>query len=186
MRSLSDLVYKVLMANAALFFGTAHANYDRGAGTALSATSLAAGIARMMAQRDDNNRDLDIRPRTLLVPTELQLIAKELLLSDFIQRSNADLPTGNALKNSVTLEVEPRLSNSSRFTGTSAKSWYLFGTPQDSAIVVAFLQSQQAPTVEFFGFDAEPNTLAATWRVYFDFGAALADYRAAYKAKGEA
>jgi hypothetical protein len=27
--------------------------------------------------------------------------------------------------------------------------------------------------------------LAASWRVYFDYGAALADPRAAYKAKGE-
>ena len=41
-------------------------------------------------------------------------------------------------------------------------------------------------TVEFFGFDADPNVLAATWRVYFDYGAALAEYRAAYQAKGEA
>jgi hypothetical protein len=52
--------------------------------------------------------------------------------------------------------------------------------------VVAFLHGKQSPTVEFFGFDADPNTLAATWRVFFDFGAALADHRAAYKAKGEA
>jgi len=186
MRSLADLVYKVMLANAASFFGAGHANYDSGAGTALSSASLAAGIAKMLAERDDDNRDLDIRARTLLVPPELQQTAKELLLSDFIQRAFNDLPTGNALKNSVTLEVEPRLSNSSRFTGTSAKAWYLFGTPQDSPIVVAFLQGQQSPTVEFFGFDADPNTLAASWRVYFDFGAALADFRAAYRAKGEA
>jgi hypothetical protein len=62
----------------------------------------------------------------------------------------------------------------------------LFASPIDTALVVAFLQGKQSPTVEFFGFDADPNTLAATWRVYFDFGAALADHRAAYKAKGEA
>jgi hypothetical protein len=84
MRSLSDLIYKVLLANAASFFGSPHANYDEGAGTALSATSLAVGIARMMAQRDDEHRDLDIRARTLLVPPELQQTAKELLQSNFI------------------------------------------------------------------------------------------------------
>lgn len=186
MRSLSDLVYKVLLANAGNFFSAANGNYDAGAATALSSASLATGIARMLAQRDAEGRDLDIRPRVLLVPPELQQTAKELLLSDFIQRANNDLPTGNALKNVVSLEVEPRLSNSARFTGTSTKAWYLFAGPMDSAIIVAFLQGNQTPTVEFFGFDADPNVLAASWRVYFDYGAALADYRAAYKAKGEA
>jgi hypothetical protein len=140
----------------------------------------------MMAQRDEENRDLDIRARTLLVPPELQQTAKELLQSDFIQRANNDLPTGNALKNSVQLEVEPRLSNSDRFSGTSTKAWYLFASPQDAAMIVAFLQGKQTPTVEFFGLDADPNRLSATWRVFFDYGAALGDFRAAYKAKGEA
>ncbi|GIX05033.1 MAG: hypothetical protein KatS3mg114_0902 [Planctomycetaceae bacterium] len=71
MRSLSDLVYKVLLANAATFFSAANGNYDAGAATALSSASLAAGIARMLAQRDAEERDLDIRPRALLVPPEL-------------------------------------------------------------------------------------------------------------------
>jgi hypothetical protein len=185
MRSLSDLVYQVLLANAGSFFSSGHANYDTGTGTALSSTSLGAGIAKMMAQRDDENRDLDIRPRVLLTPPELQHTAKELLLSDYMQRASADQPTGNALKNAVSLEVEPRLSNSARFTGTSTKAWYLFAGPADTALIVAFLQGQQAPTVEFFGLDAQPNKLEVSWRVYFDYGAALADHRAAYKAKGE-
>lgn len=185
MRSLSDLVYKVLLANAGGFFSAANGNYDEGATTALSSTSLGTGLARMMAQRDDENRDLDIRARTLLVPPELQQTAKELLQSDFIQRANNDLPTGNALKNAVALEVEPRLSNAQRFTGTSDKAWYLFASRQDAALIVAFLQGKQSPTVEFFGLDADPNRLSATWRVYFDFGATLGDFRAAYKAKGE-
>lgn len=54
------------------------------------------------------------------------------------------------------------------------------------AMIVAFLQGKQTPTVEFFGLDADPIRLSATWRVFFDYGAALGDFRAAYKAKGEA
>jgi hypothetical protein len=185
MRSLSDLVYQVLLANAGNFFSSGHANYDTGPATALSSASLGAGIAKMMSQRDGEGRDLDIRPRTLLVPPELQQTAKELLMSDYLQRANNDVPTGNALKNAVTLEVEPRLSNAGRFGGTSAKAWYLFAGPADTPLIVAFLQGQQSPNVEFFGMDAEPNKLAVSWRVYFDYGAALADHRAAYKAKGE-
>ncbi len=184
MRAVSDLAYTTLLG-AGSFFSAGNGNHDTGSASALDGTALATGIARMMAQRDHEDRDLDIRPRTLLVPPELQQTAKELLQSDFIQRSNNDEPTGNALKNVVSLEVEPRLSNSARFTGTSVNAWYLFAGRQDAAIVVAFLQGKQSPTVEFFGFDADPNKLAATWRVYHDFGSALGDYRAAYKADGE-
>jgi len=184
MRSLSDLVYKVLLANAGNFFSAGNRNYDAGASTELLFSSLSTGIAKMMSQRDAENRDLDIRPAVLLVPPELQQQAKELLMSEFMQRAT-DKPTGNALKNAVTLEVEPRLSNAARFTGTSAKAWYLFANPSDAAMIVAFLQGQQTPTVEFFGLDAEVHKLAVSWRVYFDYGAALSDFRAAYKAKGE-
>ena len=120
MRSLSDLVYKVLLANIGGFFGADNGNYDEGVGTALSSASLATGIARMMIQRDDENRDLDIRAPTLLVPPELHPTAKELLQSDFFQHSSNDLPTGNALKDVVALEVQPRRSNSDRFAGTSS------------------------------------------------------------------
>ena len=48
------------------------------------------------------------------------------------------------------------------------------------------LHGKQSPTVEFFGLDADPNRLAATWRVFFDYGAALGDFRAAYRSKGAA
>jgi phage major head subunit gpT-like protein len=115
MRSLSDLVYMVLLANGGNFFSSANGNYDEGADTALSIESLSEGIARMIAQRDDENRDLDIKPQTLLVAPELHHPTKQMLMCDYIQRANNDLPTGNALKNIVSLEVEPQLSNSQRF-----------------------------------------------------------------------
>ncbi len=186
MRSLSDLVFKVLLANEGGFFGSGNNNYDVGVDTELGYETLANGVSRMLAQRDEEHRDLDIRPRTLLVAPELQWLAKQLLQSEYLQRLAESQPTGNAMKAIVNLEVEPRLSNPHRFKYTSPKSWYLFGAPADAPIVVAFLQGKQTPTVEFFGLDSEPNKLAASWRVYFDYGCALGDFRAAYKAKGEA
>lgn len=186
MRSLSDLVYKVLLANSGGFFGGGNNNYDAGVDTELTIDTLAAGVTRMISQRDSEHRDLDIRPKTLLVPPELQWLAKQLLQSEYLQRLDDSQPTGNAMKGIVNLEVEPRLSNSHRFTSSSSKAWYLFGSPLDMAIIVAFLQSKQSPTVEFFGLNSEPSKLAASWRVYFDYGCALGDFRAAYKAKGEA
>ncbi len=43
-------------------------------------------------------------------------------------------------------------------------------------IVVAFLQGRQVPVVEFFGFDADPNVFAATWRVYLIMAVRLATF----------
>jgi hypothetical protein len=185
MRAVSDLVFRVILLNGGDFFSADNGNYATGADAILSILALDAGITKMMSQRDDEGRDLDIVPKVLLVPPELTQTAKELLQSDYLQKANANEPTGNALKNVVSLEVEPRLSNAGRFTGASSKAWYLFAGPQDAAVIVAFLQGNQTPTVEFFGFDADPNVLAAKWRVYFDFGCASADPKAAFKSKGE-
>lgn len=185
MRSLSDLVYATLLSNANAFFGAPHGNYLSGVDTCLGLDSLSRGIALMLAQKDSENHNLDIRPTTLLVPPELQQMSKMLLESDMIQRA-ANTPMGNPVKNVVNLEVEPRLSNTARFTGASDKAWYLFGTPSDAALVVAFLNGVQSPMVEFFGLESDVNTLAVSWRVYFDYGCGFGDYRAAVLSKGQA
>ncbi|MCY2989829.1 MAG: Mu-like prophage major head subunit gpT family protein [Planctomycetota bacterium] len=185
-RKLSDLVYGVLLANGGAFFAAGNANYFDGVGTALSATSLATALQKMRGQTDADGAVLDIVPKTLLTPPELEQTAKALLQSDFIQRTATDNgPTGNTLKNALALEVESRLSNAT-FTGNSAKAWYLFAAPIDAAVIVAFLNGMESPTVQFFGLDADVNALRVSWRVFHDFGAALADPKAACKAKGEA
>jgi len=187
MRRLSDLVYEVLLVNAGTFFSTANGNYLEGVDSALVFDSLAEAIQLMMVQRDAEGNDLDLRPRTLLVPPELQTTAKALLESEFIQQIAENRPTGNSLKQAVSIEVEPRLSNAVKYgSASSTKHWYLFASPSNSPMVVAFLQGKQTPTVEFFGLDQDVDTLAVSWRVYHDFGAALIDPRAAVRSKGEA
>jgi phage major head subunit gpT-like protein len=185
-RSVSDLVYSTLMANAGSFFAAGNGNFDDGTDSILSSDSLSAAIAAIIAQRDGDGNDLDIIPKTLVVPPELTEAGKQLLESDYIQRANNDLPTGNTLKGALKLETEPRLSNTTRFSTASIKHWYVFAAPSDAPMIVAFLQGIQSPTVEFFGLESNVNTLAASWRVYFDYGAALGDFRAAYRMKGEA
>jgi len=182
-RSVADLVYSTLLANAGSFFSSGHANLITGATSVLGSDSLETAITDMLTQRDGDGNDLDIRPKTLLVPPELSTTAKELLVSEFIARAN-DEPTGNAFRQVVALEIEPRLSNSDRFTSSSTTAWYLFAATTDAPMIVAFLQGRQTPTVEFFGFDKDPKTLAATWRVYHDYGCVLGDYRAAVKSAG--
>lgn len=186
MRKLSDLAYQTLLANAGGFFSTGNGNYLEGADSALGFDSLAAAITLMRCQRDAEGNDLDLKPATLLVPPGLETTARAILNSEFIQRA-VDVPTGNSLRQAVNLEVEPRLANAAKFSSAaSAKHWYLFAAPSANAMIVAFLDGRQTPTVEFFGLEQTVERLAVSWRVYFDFGAALCDPRAAVRSKGQA
>ncbi len=185
MRKLSDLVYDTLMSNAGAFFSAGNGNYITGADTNLSTDGLTKAITAMLTQRDAEGNDLDLRPtvgRAAGTPDGGPRRARER-----IHRAQTNLPTGNSLRNAVGLEVEPRLSNTKKYgTKASPKHWYLFASPAASPIIVGFLNGQQTPTVEFFGLDQTVNRLAVSWRVYFDFGAALCDPRAAVRSKGEA
>lgn len=186
MRKLSDLIYDTLLANANNFFSAGNGNYITGADTALSTDGLSKAITAMITQREAEGNDLDIRPAVLVVPPELQTVGRAVLESEYITTQPGQ-PTGNSLRKAVSLEVEPRLSNTKKYgVKASTKHWYLFAAPAASPVIVGFLNGQQTPTVEFFGLDQTVNKLAVSWRVYFDFGAALCDPRAAVRSKGEA
>jgi len=113
--------------------------------------------------------------------------ARALLESEYIMAA-VNSPTGNSLKNVVSLQVGTvACSNTVKFgSNASTTHWYLFANPAAAAMVVAFLNGIQTPTVEFQGVESDINTLAAKWRVYHDFGAALIDPRAAVRSKGQA
>jgi len=186
MRSLNDLVYSVLLANASGHFSSGNGNYQEGADSALSFDALAAAILLMRSQRDDEHNDLDLRPAVLLVGPGLESLARALLQSEYIMQAVGQ-PTGNSLRQAVTLEIEQRLSNSAKFgAAASGKEWFLFTSPAFAALVVAFLNGIQTPTVEFFGLEQTVERLAVSWRVFFDYGAALCDPRAAVMSKGQA
>lgn len=187
-RTLSDLVYSLILAD--------DTNFTTGRGnklvsSALSATSLAAAVKATKLMKDPSGNALDLALRTLVVPPSLEMTARALLESGEIARNTAtdsQLPTGNTLKNAMTLAVESRLENgcTNPYTGTtyagSATSWYAFAAPADIPVIVGFLDGRETPTVETFGMNADPNRLAMSWRVYHDFGAAFGDYRAGLKA----
>jgi len=55
-----------------------------------------------------------------------------------------------------------------------------------AAVEVAYLNGVQTPTVDYFGLDNDANVLGVIWRCYYDFGAALAEWRAGLKSNGAA
>ena len=137
--------------------------------------------------RDAEGSLLDLQPAVLLVPPELEQTALALIHSSEVQRvATGDLqPTGNTFKDIAQLAVEPRLSDSA-FTGSSAVAWYLFSNAMNASVIVGFLDGMESPTIESFGLDHDVNTLAFHFRVFFDYGVALADHRAAIRSKGSA
>jgi len=184
-RKLSDLVYAGLLDNAGNFFHANNANYIEGATTNLGTdgVGLNQGLVKMRNQTDENGAAIDMVPRTLLVPPILENAAKILLQSEGMGVGSTSNASGNPYKNVVALEIEPRLNNTT-YTGYSPTAWFLFASPVWMPAIVAYLNGQQTPTVEFFGLDQDINTLGMAWRVYHDFGFALADPRAALKSKG--
>ncbi len=182
-RGVSDLVWSVILANAGAFFDAGHNNLATGAASDLDAESLEHAVGLMRAQRDAGGNDLDLGPAVLVVPPELEVTARRLLTSVEIQAAEGE-PSGNALKDLAALEVEGRISNTTKFDQASATQWFLFAAPSAAAVIVAFLQGRRTPAVEFFGLEADPDTLGVKWRVFHDYGCALADWRAAVRSDG--
>ncbi len=86
-RSLSNLIFRTLLANAGSHFAAGNANYASGGGSALGTTALAAAVQKLRRQVDDDGNNLDLMPAVLLVPPELEVTARGLLQSAEIARS---------------------------------------------------------------------------------------------------
>ena len=83
------------------------------------------------------------------------------------------------MKGRAKAEVETRLSNSN-FTGYSATSWYLSGSPAAcDTVEVGFLNGKSTPTVERFA--TLPDVMGIILRVFIDAGVKATDFRALQK-----
>ncbi|MEX2187559.1 MAG: Mu-like prophage major head subunit gpT family protein [Pirellulales bacterium] len=171
----------------ASFFTTARGNYFEGAATPLSLASISTAVQMFRDLKGPDGDPIMVEPRLLLVPTALETTAREVMASQFVLGpTTAKTPAVNIWQNAFTPVTSPWLSNTN-LSGASSAAWYLLADPADmAALEIAYLNGQQTPTVEFFGLDADPNVLGVTWRVYWDFGVALGEYRAGVKSKGAA
>ena len=148
-----DLVYSILLANAALtatggalFNSTAettsggHANLTT---AALDSTALKAGLVSMASKRIDSV-PLNIRARYLLVPSDLMFTGKELLNSAELRDTTAStvFMTQNVLSGeNLMLVVEDRL-------GASGVTDPTTGTPYTGSAANWFLAAQAGRTVK--------------------------------------
>lgn len=146
-RTVGNLVYAVLTSNPNMSDGIAlfHASHKNLLATAgITAASVGAAKAAMALQKDADEHaagGLNIRPKFLLVPVELEDEAAVLMASEFDPSKTQRVP--NPARNTATVISEARLSAS------SASNWYMAADPNAvDTIEVAYLNGVDTPTLE--------------------------------------
>ena len=184
---INDVFWTIFLANSGgAFFAAGNKNYLAGADTTLTIDGLTKAEAAFMDQVDSDGKPIGIMPAITLVPTALSAIGTQLYKSVEIRdtTSSTKYPVANPHQGKYRVEVSRYLANA-RYTGNSAKAWYLLADPADLPLIeVAFLNGQESPTIE--SAEADFNILGIQFRGYHDFGVALQDPRAGIKSKGEA
>lgn len=174
-RTVAELAVKTLTDNAALSDGVAlfHANHKNLlTGNASSLTHASGGIlalsAAVSALRQQVVRGgkagtvLNIRPAILLVPSALEVIAKQLVSSPVWPGKSNNEP--NPMQNIARVVVEPRLD------AVSTTAWYLIGDPASvDTLEIAYLDGEEAPFLD----QKDGWTIDGTeYKVRIDAGAA--------------
>jgi len=182
---INDVFWTIFLANSA-FFAAGNKNYLTGADTALTIDGLTKAEVAFLDQVDSEGKPIGIMPAIILVPTALSAMGTQLFKSLEIRdtTSSTKYPVANPHQGKFRAEVSRYLANT-KYTGNSAKAWYLLADPADLPVIeVAFLNGQESPTIETA--EADFNVLGIQMRGYHDFGVALQDPRGGVKSKGEA
>jgi hypothetical protein len=183
---INDVFWTNFLNNAA-FFVAGNKNYLAGAGTVLSIDGMTTAEQTFMDQVDSDGKPIGIMPSIVLVPTALSALGTQIYKATEIRdnTTNKDkYPTNNPHTSKYRVEVSRYLANA-KYTGNSAKAWYLLADPTDLPVIeVAFLNGQESPTIETA--QADFDCLGLSLRGYHDFGCALQDPRGGVKSKGEA
>lgn len=187
-------VYAAILAgiNNTKLFHANNNNYLTSSG-ALAIGSLGNLAAKFDNQVDPNGQPILLSPAKLLVGTAIKTTAMTLYNESVVigtTTTDKPIPARNPLAGLYEPVVSPYINNTlvknvdgTAISGQTSTGFGLFARPEDrAAIGVAFLNGQQAPTVE----TGEPdfNQLGMGFRSYFDFGVGYEDPRAAAWATG--
>ena len=168
---LNDIFWASFQDDSA-FFTTGRANKKATAG-ALSLANLKAIATMFRKLKDPDGNPVAVEPRVLLVPSDIELAAAEIMGSALLVGGSSAAPNVNVLAGRYQVVSTSYLS--------SAEDYYLLASPADMPVMeVAFLNGVQSPIVETA--EADFNTLGVQMRGYFDFGVAKAEYLAGVKA----
>ena len=190
---IDELFFTLLLYNPASFFSAENGNYLDGGATAFDADALTNAKTLFRKQKAGpgdaakDQKPINVRPRSLVVPVELETEAELLMGSAQLMIDASGTPTkipvDNPHRNKYQVISLPHLSDS-YYAGSSAKAWYLFADPRVlPAFELVFLNGRRTPVIE--RIEAPPNVLGMGFRSYLDVGVREQDYRGATKMKGE-
>lgn len=158
-----------MMDDGKTLFHADHGNIAA-SGAPITVTSLAEARLKMRKQKGLAGRPINVRPRFLVVPPELELVAEQVLAA--IQPTTTDdvNPFGGKLE----LLVETRLSSVTR--------WYLVSDPATTeGLEYSYVQGEEGPQIETKqGFEID----GMAFKVRLDFGAAFLEHRGWFRNTG--
>jgi len=175
-----NLVYAILLANAAMQDGTTLFHSDRSnlrTSSALTRTNLAAALTAFETQ-SENGVELDLEATHLIAPRALKDTALQILNSSEIRGTGEINGTVNTSQNSVNNTVfDSRLDNgvTDPDSGTtyagSATDWYLVST-EGETIEVAYLEGAgEAPSVSSWTSNGNHGRWEIGHAIKLDIGA---------------
>lgn len=163
-------------------FNTTDANYDASSG-GITVANVDTGRTKMAKQADPTNGlPLNIKPKYLLVPTDLESTARVFVASekDPVGASGAigGATIPNPFYNQLTVIGEAYLANLTN--GTTA--WYLLADQNmHDTYEVGFVNGQQTPYLESKnGWDVD----GVEYKVRIEAGIAALDFRGMYRKRG--
>ena len=180
-RTLAQRVFDLMINNPTIYDTVAwfHATHGNLGSTALSATELNAVRAAMRNRTEqDSSKKLGIAPYVLVVPHELEGLARQTNERQYTDSSFTPNPVRFLFgRDSERIIISPLLSD--------ANDWYVFANKEEAPTVeLGFLQGRQEP--EFFLSDNPTTGTVFTsdkirYKVRHEFEAVVIDYRGAYK-----
>ncbi len=168
--TVSDFATGFIRNNSAIYDGLPlfHADHGNIGSDPLSETSLGAAFTSMRTQASEKGNTLLIKPGFLLVPPELEFMAKKLMRSKLVPGAGTN--DANVLKGLVEVVVDPLLAD--------PDNWYLVAKPSSCpTIEIGFLAGRESPEI-YVWEDYERDMIQYKGRVVF--GGAVLDYRGFY------
>ena len=174
-RKIDQLFHARLLANPTFtdgnaLFSAAHGNYTTGTTGALSLDSLKAARDKFLLAKDSDGNPINVLPKFLFVPSCLDSLANELVISTTLTGGSTATPAFNVIsKYGLEVISSPYLQIGVGGQTGSSTGWYLFGDPaQIDTFEIGYLQGRRVPVVEQGAVDF--NTLGIGFRVVFDLG----------------
>jgi hypothetical protein len=185
-RTLNDLVATCILDGIAANFWASDRGNISSTESQLDAAGLESALKLLREMKDAEGSYLDLMPAAILATPAWEARARQLLNSTEVARDGSADNQGiaNPFAGLATLVIDPRLADANFHASADPNHWWLFSAPSNASVIVAFLDGRDAPILESFSFDQDVNRLAMSWRVYHDFGCALADYRASIYSDG--